>query len=56
MPKLSRGGKVSILIFLILVADQALKLWIKTHLELHDSFRITNWFYIYFTENNGMAF
>lgn len=22
----------------------------------HESIRITDWFYIYFTENNGMAF
>lgn len=56
MPKLSRGWTVSIMIFLILVADQALKIWIKTNMQLHDSIKITDWFYIYFTENNGMAF
>lgn len=56
MPKLSRGWKVSIIIFLILLADQALKIWIKTHMTLHDSIRVSDWFYIYFTENNGMAF
>jgi len=56
MPKLSRGWKVSIIIFLVLVADQALKFWIKTNMTLHESIRVTDWFYIYFTENNGMAF
>jgi len=56
MPKVSRGWKFSILIFLILVADQAVKIWIKTHMTLHDSIRVSDWFYIYFTENNGMAF
>ncbi|MEA4841184.1 MAG: lipoprotein signal peptidase [Bacteroidales bacterium] len=56
MPKLSRGWKVSFIIFLILLVDQALKIWIKTHLCLHESIQVTDWFYLYFTENNGMAF
>ena len=56
MPKLSRGVIVSIIIFLILLADQSLKIWIKTNMALHDNIQITNWFYLYFTENNGMAF
>jgi signal peptidase II len=56
MPKLSRGWKVSLIIFLILLVDQALKIWIKTHLCLHESIQVTDWFYLYFTENNGMAF
>lgn len=56
MPKLSRGWKASIIIILVLIADQALKFWIKTHMSLHENIRITDWFYIYFTENNGMAF
>lgn len=29
---------------------------VKTHMYWHESIRITDWFYIYFTENNGMAF
>jgi len=56
MPKISRGWKVSFLIFLILLLDQVVKIWIKTNMSLHESIRITDWFYIYFTENNGMAF
>jgi len=56
MPKISRGLKVSLVIFLILVVDQVFKIWIKTHMQLHESIRLTDWFYIYFTENNGMAF
>lgn len=46
----------SVLILLILVIDQILKIWIKTNMQLHESIRMTDWFYIYFTENNGMAF
>lgn len=56
MSKYSRAWKVSLVILLILVLDQALKIWIKTHLSLHDSIKVTDWFYLYFTENNGMAF
>lgn len=46
------GGIVTLFLFV----DQAIKVWIKTHMFLHESIRVTNWFYILFTENNGMAF
>ena len=36
--------------------DQWVKIWVKTHMALHESIRITDWFYITFIENNGMAF
>ncbi len=39
-----------------LAIDQAVKVWVKTHMALHESIRITDWFYITFIENNGMAF
>ncbi|MDR1644799.1 MAG: lipoprotein signal peptidase [Tannerellaceae bacterium] len=55
MNSVKSWGAVSIIILLLLL-DQALKIWIKTHLQLHDSIEITPWFYIYFTENPGMAF
>lgn len=44
------------LIFLLLLCDQAIKFAVKLHMALGDSIRITDWFYIYFTENPGMAF
>lgn len=43
-------------IFLVLLIDQWSKIWIKTNLSLGESIRITEWFRIYFIENNGMAF
>ena len=52
----SKGWGAVFIITLLLLLDQALKIWIKTHLELHESIEITPWFYIYFTENAGMAF
>lgn len=48
--------KPLLIILIILVIDQALKIWIKTNMELRDSTHIFNWFQIYFTENPGMAF
>ncbi len=58
MNKIISKGKLSILIILsVLIIDQLIKIWVKTHMYLHDNIKICgNWFYIYFTENNGMAF
>lgn len=39
----------------VLIVDQIIKIWVKTTMPLHDSIRITDWFYISFIENNGMA-
>ena len=47
---------VSILIFLaILIIDQVIKISVKTGMTLHESIRVTDWFYISYIENNGMA-
>lgn len=45
-----------LLIVAILLIDQAIKLWVKTSMTLHESIHITDWFYISFIENNGMAY
>jgi len=46
------------LVFLVLFIDQSLKIWIKLHMTLGESFNVLglSWFKIYFTENVGMAF
>ncbi|MDA3820214.1 MAG: lipoprotein signal peptidase [Candidatus Delongbacteria bacterium] len=44
------------IILLILIIDQILKIWIKTHMMLGEEYRIADWFIIHFTENPGMAF
>jgi signal peptidase II len=44
------------IIVLLLLIDQVIKIYIKTHMFLHESIRVTDWCYIFFTENNGMAF
>ncbi len=45
------------LVLLVLIIDQVLKIWVKTHMMIGESFPIFGqWSYIYFTENPGMAF
>ena len=44
------------IICFVLAVDQIVKIIVKTHMYWHESVRVTDWFYIYFTENNGMAF
>ena len=49
--------KRSIWIILItLILDQTVKIWVKTHMYLGQEYQVLDWFYIHFTENNGMAF
>lgn len=49
--------KALAIVFAVLAADQALKIWIKTNMYLGQEFAVLgDWFIIHFTENNGMAF
>ena len=44
-------------VLLILLADQVLKIWVKTHMQIGESIpMLGDWFKIYFVENEGMAF
>lgn len=52
----SKGWGAVLIIMLLLILDQVLKIWVKTHMQLHDYIEITSWFKIYFIENPGMAF
>ena len=40
----------------IIAIDQAIKVAVKTGMYLHQSIKVTDWFQILFTENDGMAF
>lgn len=45
------------IVLLILLADQVLKIWVKTHMQIGESIpMLGDWFKIYFVENEGMAF
>ena len=49
--------KISLLVVLLLIADQALKIWVKTHMALDEAIIVCpDWFQLRFIENNGAAF
>ena len=50
-----KGLLAWIIIAVILIIDQLIKIHVKTTMSLGESVRVTNWFYITFIENNGMA-
>jgi len=52
----STGWLVSLIILAIIIADQAIKIWVKTSFYLGEDLEITSWFHLKFIENNGMAF
>jgi signal peptidase II len=52
-----KGKQVAFIIFLVVLADQALKFYIKTHYFLDESHNVLGkWFRLYFVENEGMAY
>ena len=52
----TKGYLATFIVIAVLIIDQIIKILVKTNMYWHESIRITDWFYIYFTENNGMAF
>lgn len=52
-----RATLVTLLVVAFLVLDQAVKIYIKTHFCLNESYHVWgDWFQLYFLENEGMAF
>ncbi|KAA9041745.1 lipoprotein signal peptidase [Ginsengibacter hankyongi] len=52
-----KGRNVFLIICLIVIADQALKIYVKTHYHMGESHAVLgNWFRLYFIENEGMAY
>lgn len=46
-----------LIIAVVLLLDQTFKIWVKSHMYLGESIPVfTDWFYLHFTENEGMAF
>lgn len=57
MEKKNKAGLIAILVvLLVIIADQVVKIWIKTNMYLGEDFEIASWFHIHFVENEGMAF
>lgn len=50
------GWIAVIIIAAILIVDHIIKIEVKTNMSLGEALRITDWFYIEFIENNGMAY
>lgn len=49
--------KISIFIVLLILADQVLKIWVKTHFTIDQSITVfPDWFQLRFIENNGAAY
>ena len=55
-PLITKGRLAALITVAILLVDQIIKIWVKTSMPLHDSIHVTDWFYITFIENMGMAF
>lgn len=55
-PLISTGWWVTIVMLLIVVVDQIVKFYVKTHFYLGEAYEVFPWFEIKFIENNGMAF
>lgn len=48
---------LALIVLLVVLADQALKVYIKTNFYLNESHDVVgNWFKLYFVENEGMAY
>lgn len=45
-----------VIVFLVLLIDQTIKIWIKTTMVIGEEITVFNWFKIHFVENEGMAF
>lgn len=50
--------KIAAIVFLVLLLDQTLKIWVKTNMYYGEEIKILglDWALIHFVENNGMAF
>lgn len=52
-----KSRNITILVLLLLVADQILKIWVKTHMAIGEAITVfPDWFQLRFIENNGAAF
>jgi len=43
-------------VVLLIIIDQLIKVYVKTHFYLGEDIQVTPWFHLIFVENNGMAF
>ncbi|SEP90563.1 lipoprotein signal peptidase [Neolewinella agarilytica] len=55
---MSRKKMVFLIFFLVLLLDQSVKIWVKTHMAYGEEIQVFGWdrVLIHFVENDGMAF
>lgn len=53
---LGPGWLALIIGVVVVLADQTLKIWVKTNFYMGEDYEILSWFHLKFIENNGMAF
>ena len=58
LKNMSRKNWVLLIFFLVLLVDQSVKIWVKTHMAYGEEIQIFGWdrALIHFVENDGMAF
>lgn len=57
MTKAQKQGFASaIFVILLILIDQIIKVYVKTHFYLGEDIEVAPWFHLIFVENNGMAF
>lgn len=57
MTRAQKQGIISAAVVLLLILiDQIIKVYVKTHFYLGEDIQVTPWFHLIFVENNGMAF
>ena len=47
---------VCVIALIVVIADQVMKIWVKTSFYFGEDLPITSWWHLKFIENNGMAF
>ncbi|MGJ8760001.1 MAG: lipoprotein signal peptidase [Polaribacter sp.] len=52
---MSKKSLAILIIFIAIILDQVIKIYVKTHFILGEEVVVFDWFRIHFTENNGMA-
>ena len=56
-PKAMNFKKISLIVIILVILDQILKFWVKTHMALGESITVfPDWFQLRFVENKGAAF
>ncbi|MCL2289382.1 MAG: signal peptidase II [Bacteroidetes bacterium] len=54
---MKKSSVALLIIFFFVAIDQIVKIWVKTTMSIGEASPVLgNWFYIYFVENEGMAF